>query len=55
MEKGKESASKLAVWGNSLLNKLPSVSRKRRKRAADKKRRRIAKKEIENSVDNIND
>ncbi len=28
------------VWGDSLLNKLPSISRKRRKRAASKVRRR---------------
>ena len=30
--------SRLDVWGHSLLNKLPSVSRKRRKRQAGKKR-----------------
>ena len=30
---------RLSVWGSSLLNKLPSLSRKRRKREASKKRR----------------
>lgn len=32
---------RLPIWGNSLLNKLPSLSRKRRKREAGKKRRVI--------------
>ena len=33
--------NRLAVWGNSLLNKLPGRSRKRRKREASKKRRAL--------------
>ena len=35
--------NRLDVWGKSLLNKLPSVSRKRRKRQASKKRRVLLK------------
>ena len=31
--------NRLDVWGHSMLNKLPSISRKRRKRQASKKRR----------------
>ena len=33
--------SRLDVWGDSLLNKLPSRTRKKRKREASKKRRAI--------------
>ncbi|MEM9416598.1 MAG: hypothetical protein AAGA29_14150 [Planctomycetota bacterium] len=34
---------RLAVWGNSMLNKLPAQSRRRRKRLASKRRRAILK------------
>ena len=33
--------NRLAVWGKSMLNKLPGRSRKNRKRAASKKRRAL--------------
>jgi hypothetical protein len=39
MAKGETKPNKLAVWGDSLMNKLPGISRKRRKRSASKKRR----------------
>lgn len=38
--------SRLDVWGDSLLNKLPSVSRRRRKRSASKKRREMLRREL---------
>jgi hypothetical protein len=37
--------NRLDVWGDSMVNKLPSLSRKRRKREASKKRRQILKRE----------
>ena len=36
--------NRLRVWGDSLVNKLPSISRKRRKREASKKRRVLLRK-----------
>jgi hypothetical protein len=39
--------SHLDVWGDSLLNKLPARTRKKRKREASKKRRVILKGEDE--------
>lgn len=39
--------NRLDVWGDSLLNKLPSVSRQRRKRSASKKRRVILNRDIQ--------
>ncbi|MBX3357492.1 MAG: hypothetical protein KF745_03600 [Phycisphaeraceae bacterium] len=40
MKNGSENVTRLnASWGDSLMNKLPSRSRKRRKREASKKRR----------------
>lgn len=39
MKKGQQSSAKLTKWGDSLLNKLPGISRTRRKRDASKKRR----------------
>jgi hypothetical protein len=39
MKKGATGSNKLPVWGDSLLNKLPATTRKRRKRQASKKRR----------------
>jgi len=38
--------SRLKVWGDSLLNKLPSLSRKRRKREASKKRRQLLQRDL---------
>lgn len=38
------------VWGDSLLNKLPGISRKRRKRDASKKRRVITRREVESQL-----
>ena len=37
---------RLDVWGKSLLNKLSARSRRKRKRAADKKRRTIFKRAL---------
>jgi len=39
MKNGHAKPNRLSVWGDSLLNKLPSISRKKRKRVASKKRR----------------
>jgi hypothetical protein len=41
MKKNATGPNRLDVWGDSMMGKLPAVSRKRRKRAASKKRRRI--------------
>lgn len=38
MQRSRYNLNRLDVWGDSLLNKLPSRSRKRRKRQANKKR-----------------
>jgi|GEM_PF-1435680 len=37
--------ARLDAWGDSLLNKLPSISRQKRKRTASKKRRVILQRE----------
>ncbi len=39
--------NRLDVWGDSLLNKLPSISRQKRKRSASKKRRQQLKRETQ--------
>ena len=39
MNRARTSPNRLDVWGDSMLNKLPSRSRKNRKRSASKKRR----------------
>jgi len=39
MKHGDTSANRMYIWGHNLLNKLPGVSRKRRKREASKIRR----------------
>ena len=39
--------SRLPVWGDSLVNKLPGITRKRRKREASKKRREALRKSQE--------
>jgi hypothetical protein len=46
MKHGHTKPNRLAVWGDSLLNKLPGITRKRRKRAASKKRRMQFKQEL---------
>lgn len=46
MDKGREKSAELTSWGNSLLNKLPSTTRNRRKRDASKRRRNAGAKEI---------
>lgn len=46
-----DKASRLSDWGNSLLNKLPSLSRKRRKRLADKARRQAERRELQSPDD----
>ena len=45
MHKGSMNPARLPVWGDSLLNKLPSKSRKQRKRQASKKRRAMLRRE----------
>jgi hypothetical protein len=35
------------IWGDALLNKLPAISRKRRKRDASKKRRMLMRRDLE--------
>ncbi|MEM8781590.1 MAG: hypothetical protein AAGE65_01940 [Planctomycetota bacterium] len=44
-------ANRTATWGNSLLNKLPALSRRRRKRHADKKRRQRLQRDLLGSLD----
>jgi hypothetical protein len=46
MQKGRDSANRLADWGDSLLNQLPSRTRKRRKRSASKRRRLLERAEV---------
>lgn len=41
-----EKPNRLQVWGDSMLGNLPSVSRKRRKREASKKRREAGQQEL---------
>lgn len=41
----------LADWGNSLLNKLPAIARRRRKRQVDKARRQQEKAELRKEID----
>lgn len=45
MEHSYTKPSKLDTWGDSLLNKLPGVSRQRRKREASKRRRAMFRRE----------
>lgn len=45
MERGRTHPNKLAVWGHSMLNKLPGETRKRRKRHASKRRRELLRRE----------
>lgn len=51
MYKSKDSSTTLTDWGTSLLNKLPSITRNRRKRDASKRRRKNSKKEIKQDLD----
>jgi hypothetical protein len=39
MKRSATSPNRLGGWGDSLMNKLPAMSRKRRKRQASKRRR----------------
>jgi hypothetical protein len=41
MPKDPTKPNRLGGWNDSLMNKLPAISRKRRKRQASKRRRRI--------------
>jgi hypothetical protein len=43
-KKGETSPNRLDVWGDSMMGKLPAVSRKRGKRTASKKRRVLFRK-----------
>lgn len=45
MDKGSTNSSRLALWGESVMNKLPSKSRKQRKRLTSKKRRVLLRRE----------
>ena len=47
MKKSEDSSNRLTSWGNSLLNKLSSVTRNKRKRDASKRRRKRAEKDIQ--------
>lgn len=38
------------IWGDALLNKLPGVSRKRRKRDASKKRRVLQQRKLDRCI-----
>ena len=51
MEKNPISANKTKVFGDGMTNKLPSVSRKRRKRELSKLRRTILRKEANESLE----
>lgn len=51
MSKGQQSAKKLTRWGNSLLNRLSSLARNRRKRDASKLRRVCSRKQIRAEAD----
>jgi len=42
--------NRMQVWGHSMLNKLPGISRKRRKREASKKRREIAREDLQHRI-----
>lgn len=46
MKVSETSPNRLAVWGDSTVNKLPAISRKRRKREASKKRRVLLRKDL---------
>lgn len=46
MKHGATHPNRLSVWGDSMLNKLASLARKRRKREASKKRRVLIKKDL---------
>lgn len=50
MKHGFTKPNRLAVWGNSMLNKLPSISKKRRKREASKKRRELLRNDLSNQA-----
>jgi hypothetical protein len=43
MAKGETNPNRLNVFGDSMMGKLPAISRKRRKRHASKRRRSILK------------
>lgn len=45
MKRSLTKPNRLDVWGDSLLNKLPSITRQKRKRVASKKRRVLLKRE----------
>jgi len=44
MKKSSTNPNRLAVWGDSMMNKLPALTRKRRKREASKRRRVLLRK-----------
>ena len=46
MKQSETKPNRLDVWGDSLLNKLPSRTRKKRKREASKKRRVALRKTV---------
>jgi hypothetical protein len=48
-----EKPNRLGVWGDSMLNKLPGISRKRRKREASKKRRVIELCELKSQTEEV--
>jgi len=46
-----EKPNRLGVWGHSMVNPLPGITRKRRKREASKKRRAIEREELQRTID----
>lgn len=45
MERARTNPNRLDIFGQSMLNKLPSASRRRRKRQASKRRRDLLRRE----------
>lgn len=45
MKRANTNPNRLEVWGDSMMNKLPARSRKKRKREASKKRRVILRRD----------
>ena len=46
-------AGRLTNWGSSLMNKLPAITRRRRKRDADKRRRVAERHELQDRINDV--
>jgi len=53
MSSNNEKPNRLSVWGHGILNKLPDISRKRRKREASKKRRILQLQEVQQRAEEL--